>query len=35
MLLGAAVIGLIGFGFNILMRQVEARLLRWRKNGRA
>jgi ABC-type nitrate/sulfonate/bicarbonate transport system permease component len=32
MLLGAAVIGAIGFGFNILLRRVEARLLRWRAN---
>ena len=31
MLLGAAVIGLIGFGFNRLLRLLEARLLRWRK----
>ena len=30
MLLGATVIGAIGFGFNILLRRVEARLLRWR-----
>jgi sulfonate transport system permease protein len=31
MLLGAAVIGLIGFTFNRLLRLLEARLLRWRK----
>ncbi len=35
MLLGAAVIGIIGFVFNTLLRRVEARLLRWRKNSRA
>jgi ABC-type nitrate/sulfonate/bicarbonate transport system permease component len=35
MLLGAAVIGIIGFIFNTLLRRVEARLLRWRKNARA
>jgi len=34
MLLGAAVIGLIGFAFNLALRQLEARLLRWRKTGR-
>lgn len=34
MLLGAAVIGLIGFLFNFGLRQLEARLLRWRKTGR-
>jgi ABC-type nitrate/sulfonate/bicarbonate transport system permease component len=34
MLLGAAVIGAIGFTFNILLRQLEARLLRWRKDAR-
>jgi ABC-type nitrate/sulfonate/bicarbonate transport system permease component len=33
MLLGAAVIGLIGFGFNRLLRLLEARLLRWRKTA--
>jgi ABC-type nitrate/sulfonate/bicarbonate transport system permease component len=33
MLLGAAVIGLIGFSFNRLLRLVEARLLRWRKTA--
>ena len=33
MLLGAAVIGLIGFGFNRLLRLLEARLLRWRKSA--
>ena len=31
MLLGAAVIGIIGFVFNTLLRQLEARLLRWRR----
>jgi ABC-type nitrate/sulfonate/bicarbonate transport system permease component len=34
MLLGAAVIGAIGFAFNILLRRLEARLLRWRKDAR-
>ena len=34
MLLGAAVIGAIGFTFNSLLRRVEARLLRWRKDAR-
>jgi ABC-type nitrate/sulfonate/bicarbonate transport system permease component len=34
MLLGAAVIGAIGFIFNVLLRRVEARLLRWRKDAR-
>ena len=34
MLLGAAVIGIIGFAFNTLLRRVEARLLRWRKTSR-
>lgn len=29
MLLGAMVIGLIGFCFNVILRGVEARLLRW------
>jgi ABC-type nitrate/sulfonate/bicarbonate transport system permease component len=33
MLLGAAVIGLIGFTFNRLLRILEARLLRWRKTA--
>jgi ABC-type nitrate/sulfonate/bicarbonate transport system permease component len=33
MLLGAAVIGLIGFSFNRLLRLLEARLLRWRKTA--
>src|ERR1700722_3736930 len=33
MLLGAAVIGLIGFIFNRLLRLLEARLLRWRKTA--
>jgi ABC-type nitrate/sulfonate/bicarbonate transport system permease component len=30
MLMGAAVIGIIGFIFNVLLRALEARLLRWR-----
>lgn len=34
MLLGAAVIGAIGFVFNSALRQLEARLLRWRRNER-
>ena len=34
MLLGAAVIGAIGFLFNTLLRRLEARLLRWRKDAR-
>jgi ABC-type nitrate/sulfonate/bicarbonate transport system permease component len=34
MLLGAAVIGGIGFTFNILLRRLEAWLLRWRKDAR-
>ena len=34
MLLGAAVIGIIGFVFNALLRRVEARLLRWRRIAR-
>ena len=34
MLLGAAVIGAIGFTFNTLLRRAEARLLRWRKDAR-
>ena len=29
MLLGAMVIGLIGFSFNVVLRRVESRLLRW------
>jgi len=33
MLLGAAVIGVIGFAFNRLLRLLEARLLRWRKTA--
>ena len=33
MLLGAAVIGLIGFTFNRLLRMLESRLLRWRKTA--
>lgn len=35
MLLGAVVIGAIGFGFNVLLRWVEARLLRWRTPARS
>ena len=35
MLLGAAVIGAIGFTFNILLRRLEAWLLRWRQDARA
>jgi ABC-type nitrate/sulfonate/bicarbonate transport system permease component len=31
MLLGAIVIGLIGFCFNVILRRAEARLLRWRQ----
>ena len=34
MLVGAAVIGLIGFVFNSLLRRLEARLLRWREDAR-
>ena len=34
MLLGAGVIGLIGFIANVLLRRVESRLLRWRKSER-
>jgi ABC-type nitrate/sulfonate/bicarbonate transport system permease component len=34
MLLGAAVIGAIGFTFNVLLRWLEAWLLRWRKDAR-
>ena len=34
MFLGAAVIGVIGFVFNIALRRLEARLLRWRKDAR-
>jgi ABC-type nitrate/sulfonate/bicarbonate transport system permease component len=34
MLLGAAVIGVIGFLFNSGLRRLEARLLRWRKDAR-
>ena len=34
MLLGAAVIGAIGFTFNSLLRRLEAWLLRWRKDAR-
>ena len=35
MLLGAAVIGIIGFLFNVALRRLEARLLRWRRPARA
>jgi len=34
MLLGAAVIGVIGFAFNVALRRLEARLLRWRRQAR-
>jgi ABC-type nitrate/sulfonate/bicarbonate transport system permease component len=34
MLLGAAVIGIIGFAFNTALRRLESRLLRWRKASR-
>jgi ABC-type nitrate/sulfonate/bicarbonate transport system permease component len=34
MLLGAAVIGIIGVAANILLRKLEARLLRWRAESR-
>jgi ABC-type nitrate/sulfonate/bicarbonate transport system permease component len=34
MLLGAAVIGLIGFVFNSLLRRLEAYILRWRVDAR-
>jgi len=34
MLLGAAVIGLIGFGVNVGLRRIESRLLRWRRESR-
>ncbi len=34
MLLGAAVIGIIGFVFNWALRRLEARLLRWRRIAR-
>jgi ABC-type nitrate/sulfonate/bicarbonate transport system permease component len=33
MLLAAAVIGIIGFAFNLLLRRLERRLLRWREAG--
>ncbi|MBV9858617.1 MAG: ABC transporter permease [Alphaproteobacteria bacterium] len=35
MLLGAAIIGAIGFGFNIVLRRLEGRLLKWRNNVRS
>jgi ABC-type nitrate/sulfonate/bicarbonate transport system permease component len=35
MLLGAAVIGIIGFVVNIALRRLESRLLRWRKTERS
>lgn len=35
MLVGAAVIGLIGFSFNVALRRLEAVLLRWRRPARA
>jgi ABC-type nitrate/sulfonate/bicarbonate transport system permease component len=34
MFLGAIVIGLIGFGFNVGLRALERRLLRWQQNAR-
>ena len=34
MLVGAAVIGLVGFVFNSLLRRLEAYLLRWREDAR-
>ncbi len=34
MLMGAAVIGIIGFVFNVALRALEARLLRWRVSTR-
>lgn len=34
MLLGAAVIGAIGFAFNVALRRLEGRLLRWRRAAR-
>jgi len=34
MFLGAAVIGAIGFFFNLVLRTLEARFLRWRKESR-
>ncbi len=34
MLLGAAVIGIIGVAANVLLRKLEGRLLRWRKESR-
>ena len=34
MLLGAAVIGIIGVLANVLLRRIEGRLLRWRKESR-
>ena len=34
MLLGAAVIGIIGFGFNVGLRRLEGALLRWRRPAR-
>jgi ABC-type nitrate/sulfonate/bicarbonate transport system permease component len=34
MLVGAAVIGLVGFAFSRLLRRLEARLLRWREDAR-
>jgi len=35
MLLGAAVIGIIGVLANVLLRRIEGRLLRWRKESRS
>jgi ABC-type nitrate/sulfonate/bicarbonate transport system permease component len=34
MLLGAAVIGIIGFVFNMALRKLEGELLRWRRDSR-
>jgi ABC-type nitrate/sulfonate/bicarbonate transport system permease component len=34
MLLGAAVIGIIGFAFNTGLRRLEMHLLRWRRASR-
>ncbi|HUO62666.1 MAG TPA: hypothetical protein VMT97_03125, partial [Terriglobales bacterium] len=35
MLLGAAVIGIIGVLANVLLRKLEGRLLRWRNESRS
>lgn len=34
MLFGAAVVGMIGFTFNALLKKLEGRLLRWRQDSR-